>query len=309
MMLLMRAQALGIAAAALGLWACGAKLDGAAGVDGAPDDGGGPGDDLPPPDSGLGPFGSPLKIDIAATTAAEDDGTLSSDGLELVWAVVDATDGNRKKLFYAQRATTADVFANAMPVPFTTTGVDDETPRFSADDKTLFFGSNRTGTVGGLDIFQVSHPSAGNNFGTPAHVDNVNGPGTDKWFMECGTNGRYLLSKNNDLAEGLIDDAGGPTTVAELSSAGGETGTFLFPDCKTILFASSRNGPNQIFIATRASETSAWNTPVLITQDPAFAQMLPLGGNQQDPWLSGDGKTFVMVSDISGTNDEYILTR
>jgi len=48
---------------------------------------------------------------------------------------------------------------------------------------------------------------------------------------------------------------------------------------------------------------------VLITQDPAFAQMLPLGGNQQDPWLSGDGKTFVMVSDISGSNDEYILTR
>lgn len=305
----MRAQALGIAATALGLWGCGAKLDGAAGVDANPSDDTAPPTDNPPPDSGLGTFNAPLKIDIAATAAAEDDGTLSSDGLELVWAVVDPNDGNRKKLFYAQRATLADQFANPLPVPFTATGVDDETPRFSADDRTLFFGSNRTGTLGGLDIFSVSHPSAGNNFGTPAHVDNVSGAGTDKWFMPCGTNGRYLLSKNNDLAEGLLSDAGGPTTVAELSSTAGETGTFVFPDCKTILFASSRNGMNQIFIATRASETSAWNPPVLITDDAAFAQMIPLGGNQQDPWLSGDGKTFVMVSDISGSNDEYVMTR
>jgi hypothetical protein len=307
MMTTMRALALGIVATALG--GCGAKLDGSPLVDAdIPEDGppDGDGDDA----AQLGAFGTPALVGVAATAKAEDDGTLSSDGLELVFAVVDAADGNRKKLFYAQRASTAAAFETAVPVSFTATGVGDETPRFSADDKTLYFGSTRAPSLGGLDIYSVSHASPGNNWGTPAAVPGVSSANTDKWFATCGAAGnRYLVIRANDLAEGVLDDPAGPTTVAELSSAQSETGTFLTADCTTIMFASTRNGSNQIFIATRPSETSAWNTPVPITNSPDFAAFTTLGGNQQDPWISSDGRQFIFVSDVSGTNDVYITTR
>src|SRR5262249_4931280 len=121
-----------------------------AGVDAASKD--------PAPDAVmLGPWGSPQKIAAASTAGAEDDGTLSSDRLELVFALVEPGDNNNKHLSYAQRASLADTFGPAQRVGFAITGTTEQTPRFSADDKILYFASNRLPTLGGLDVWQIDH--------------------------------------------------------------------------------------------------------------------------------------------------------
>jgi len=257
--------------------------------------------DGPAPDAPLGAFGAPQKITVAADdTVREDDGTLSHSGLELVFAVINATD-NLKDLFYASRPDLQSAFGIATKLPFSAINSSEETPRFAADDLTLFFAK----TVGAndLDIHRVTRPTAGSQaWGTPSIVAGVNSAGVDKWFMPCDGN-RYLIVIGADLAEGVLG-AGAPQVVAELSSAQSETGPFLTKDCLTTYFASTRvDATNQLFMSTRTAIDQPWSIPTLVE---TFAA---LGGRQQDPFISDDDRTFVFVSDADGTNDVYISTR
>ncbi|HEU0035642.1 MAG TPA: hypothetical protein VFQ53_33755 [Kofleriaceae bacterium] len=280
--------------------ACNASIGVGGGADapiGDDDDGGPPPPDTTPP---LGPWGTPTKIASASDPArAEDDGTLSYSGLELVFAVVDPNDANRKDLFYASRPDLQSDFGAATKLPFSALGTSEETPRFSPDDLSLFFA--KTNGTNGLDVFQVTRPTAlSQMWGTPTAVAGVNSTQTDKWFMPCGAS--YLMIVGADIAEGTMGNP--PTIVAELSSASSETGTFLTQDCLTTYFASTRDaGINKIFTASRTSVAAPWTTPTAIVDFNA------LGGRQQDPFIANDNRTFVFVSDVAGTNDIYISTR
>jgi hypothetical protein len=282
--------------------ACGAQVDGNAGRPDAPPGGGDGGSADAPTDAIiLGNFGPPQKITVAADAALqEDDSTLSYSGLELIFARVDAADGNRKHLFYASRPDAASAFGPATQLPFATAGTDQETPRFSADDLTLFFA--KTNGTNGLDIFKVTRPAPlSQMWGNPAVVAGVNSAGTEKWFMPCDGD-RYLVIVGTDIAEGVLG-AGPPTVVTELSSPQSETGPFLTQDCLNVTFASNRNTTNELFTSSRMAIGSPWSVPQQVT---LFST---LGGNQQDPFISTDQRTFTFVSDAGGTNDVYISTR
>src|SRR5204862_1241635 len=109
----------------------------------------------------LGPWGTPAKVPGASTAAAEDDGTLANGGLELVFAVADPADGNNKDLYIMTRTTTTSAFGTPSKLPFSVTGSSEETPRFSPNNKTLYFASNRAGGTGGLDIYRVTRQTPG----------------------------------------------------------------------------------------------------------------------------------------------------
>ncbi|MEO8698861.1 MAG: hypothetical protein ABI867_02425 [Kofleriaceae bacterium] len=248
----------------------------------------------------LGAFGAPQTIPIAADAVAnEDDGTLSYSGLELVYAKANATD---KDLFYAKRPTLADPFEAGTLLAFSVVGSSEETPRFSADDLTLFYAKTN-GT--NLDIFKVTRGSPGSAvFSPPQLVAGVNSTATEKWFMPCGAT-RYLVNVGGDIAEGTL--GGGPPVVdTNLSSAESETGNFLTQDCLRVYFASTRppgTNVNRLYTSSRASVDDPWSTPVVLTD---FAM---LGGNQEDPFLSTDERTFVFTSNAGGTKDVYISVR
>lgn len=256
--------------------------------------------DGPEPDAPLGNFGTPQPIAVAATGAQEDDGTLSHDGLELVFAVASA---GQKDLFYTSRPDLQSAFGPATKLPFSLAATSEETPRFSDDDLTLFFA--KTVGTGNLDVHRVTRPNTGPAaaWGTPSVVAGVNGAAVDKWFMPCDGN-RYLIIIGADIAEGVLG-AGLPTIVAELSSANSETGPFVTKDCLNVTFASTRSdgATNKLYTSSRTAVDQPWSTPVLLD---TFAG---LGGGQQDPFISDDTRTFVLVSDSSGSNDLYISTR
>jgi hypothetical protein len=269
----------------------------------------------PPIDAAmLGPWSAPAAIPQAATVAAEDDVTLSSNALEMLFAI-DNANGTGKDLFYAARTSLTAPWSAAMPVPFNSALASDETPRLSADDLTLYFASGRGGS-GNLDIYTVKRTGPGNTtWGTPGPINQVNTTSlTEKWFMPCGTD-RYVMVQSTgngdtDLVEGTL---GGPraTPITLLNSPQSETGTFVSPDCLTIYFASSRPtqaqtpGPTQIFTSHRLSLTAPWATPSPVLDFPIAGG----NGNQEDPWLSSDGHTFAFASDAAGTKDIYISTR
>jgi hypothetical protein len=283
---------------------CGVSLDG--GPQGTPD--GNPANPdapvvNPTPDAmvPLGPWGAPRLVMGASSNLGEDDGSLSSDTNEMVFSVADAVNGG-KDLWYMQRPSPADLWSVPVKLPFNLTGPSEETPRFSPDDKTLYFASNRAGGKGGLDIYKVTRAAVGAAWSAPQHLANESTTGTDKWFMPCATGSSYLTILGNDIGEGNLGSA--PTVNTDLSSpTGSETGTFLSPDCRTVYFASTRSSVNRIYVSTRVSVGASWSSPEIV------ADFLSIGGAQEDPWLSSDLRTFAFVSDVRGSKDVYLSTR
>ncbi len=250
----------------------------------------------------LGAWGAAAKVGGASsTTLSEDDGTLSSTGLEIVFAIADATNGG-KDLYYASRLSTTAAWSMPVPLGLNIVGPSsEETPRFSGDDLTLYFASNRV-AGNGLDIYRVARTAVGGAWTAAALVTGPNSTANEKWYAPCGGN-RYLVIVGGDIAQGTIG-GGAPAVVASLSAVGAsETGTFLTQDCLTTYFASVRSGANRIYTSTRVAVTDPWPAPTMVSD------FVALGGNQEDPWLSPDQRTFVFASDVSGTKDVYLSSR
>lgn len=289
--------------------ACGVRLDGAPGPDSGTTnpDAAGPGTDamtdgLP----GLGAWGTPMLVAGASDgVKIEDDGSVSANGLEMVFAIVDPAANNTKDIYSLSRTSTTAPWTNLTRLSFNTAS-SEETPRLADNDLTLYFASNRAGGPGSLDVYKVTRATVGGAWGTPALVGGVNTAASEKWYTPCG--GSYLVivttattTTGADIYQGTIGSA--PTLSMELSSDQSEIGPFLSSDCKTVYFASSRSGTSKLYKSTRTAVGAAWTAPQEVTTFSA------LGGAQEDPWLSTDDRTFMFVSDVRGTKDIYISTR
>ena len=292
------------------LASCGARISSPGGqldtLDAGPGaDGGTPGSDAAP----LGPWSAPAAVAFAATPAAEDDVTLSSDALEMVYAVADP-DTDKKDLYYTSRTAIGAPWAMAAKLPFDRATSSEEAPRFSVDDRTLYFASDRAADDGNLDIYAVTHtPSSTTPWSRPEPVEPLTTGVTETWLSPC-SGGRYVVARNTadgntDLFEGTLGGAA-PAPIAELNTTESETGAFLTEDCLTLYFASFRVTPEKIFVSRRASLGAPWQPPVPVDD---FKLTTGNGGAQEDPWLSRDGRTFALASNAGGTKDIYLSTR
>jgi Tol biopolymer transport system component len=243
----------------------------------------------------------------ATATLNIDDETLNSTQTEMYFGQVDATLGV-KQLWWMSRASITDNWGTPalMDSTFnvvTTTPTQEESPRLSPDDKTLYFGR-------GGNIYYAQRSSPGAAWGTPVPLASVNTGPYVKWFAICD-NDYFMISRLNgttqgqDLYEGQLGT--GPGVVAtELNSTSNEISTFLSKDCNTTYFASNRSGTPQIYVATRANPTATWTAPQLVTD-------FGMSADNEDPWLSQDGLTFYFATErFGGTNTNkgvYCSTR
>jgi hypothetical protein len=277
---------------------CKAQVEGQSTIDGSID---AIDDDAQPDALQLGPWGTPMKVVGASDPAIqEDDGTLSYSQLEIVFARQNAADNNRKDLYWASRSTPTGTFGTPLLLELSLIGSAEETPRFSFDDLTLYFASNRGG--GTLDIYSITRGATGTPFvGLGTTMPGLASGTVEKWFAPCDNN-QYLVILGPDVAQGTLPNP--PTVVASLSTDETETGTFITKDCLTAYWASFASGDNAIYTSTRASIADPWPPPTMVMDFAA------LGGEQSDPWISPDQRTFALTSDVTGNqNDIYISTR
>jgi hypothetical protein len=253
----------------------------------------------------FGPWSPPATVTAAATRSDEDDVTLSSNALEMIFAVAGTTG---KDLYYTSRPAIGAAWTAIAKLPFDTDTTSEESPRFSGDDLTLYFATNR-GTSGTLDIYSATRTMTGTNaaWGKSQPVLGVNTGGVEKWLAPCGSN-RYVVVRDStnagtELYEGTFG-GGDPLPIDALNTASNETGAFLTQDCLTIYFASNRKTRVQIYTSQRKAIGQPWQ-PAQPVDD------FKINGidNQQDPWLSADGHSFAFASDAGGTNDVYLSTR
>jgi hypothetical protein len=265
------------------------------------------GDPSPP----LPRFDTPHILSELDSSFENDNPTLTADLLELYFT--SNRDGVSTDVWVARRASAAATFDPPARVNEVSTPAFETSSAISADGLTLWWGSERAGGLGGLDIWSAGRASRSAGWSAPmalpamssAEKDVPRPPGQHQLVMplasERDSPGLYRtwLSARADPSAPF----GTPRTIPELSYAGRTTvDAFLTDDGLTLYFSSGPPaGPNDLYAAWRRSVAE----PFSIAQPLAD---LNGPGDDRDPWLSPDGTLLFFSSDRGGVLNIYQAT-
>jgi len=206
---------------------------------------------------------------IEALNSKFHDGTLtiSSDGNTCYFSTESYKEKEYEKVkslnskfsqIYLYKATkSGDTWGNIKLLPFNSKEYSTGNPTLSRDGKTLYFASNRPGSIGGTDIWKVS--INGDTYGTPENLGpKVNTEGNENFPFIADDNATlYFASSGRQGLGGLdvfqIDLAKGTDAVNMGKPINTEKDDFAFTfnKAKNIGFLSSnRNGNDDIFLVT-----------------------------------------------------------
>ncbi|OPX35337.1 hypothetical protein B1H10_01480 [candidate division KSB1 bacterium 4484_188] len=176
-------------------------------------------------------------------------------------------------------------------------------PGISADSKTLFFCSTRSGGTGGLDIW-VSYKSGG-IWSTPVAVSEVNTTDSDMHPFISADGQKLYFSSNRSGGPGNHDIYvshwsgsvwGTPQLIpGNVNTASDEAHPSLTADGQTMYFSSNRSGGiggTDIYVSHWTG--SEWDSPVNL------GGVVNSGETDQFPAISGDGTKLIFVSRRTG---------
>jgi hypothetical protein len=242
------------------------------------------------------PFASPEPALVTAAADQDEDPALTSDLLELYFSAT--LDGN-SDLWIARRAAPDAAWEPPQPVAELNTAAAEETPEPTADRLTLLFSSDRAGS---LDVWMSSRASLTSPWSAPVAVAELNSARIDSGAQAVATVGPLLLASNRTGGAGKMDlyqaarPAGStgwevPVALAELNTAAEEDDPSLSGDGLYLVFASDRDGISEdLYLAARPALDQPFGTPV-----PRAA--LNTAGEEEDPWLSADGRILYFARD------------
>jgi hypothetical protein len=206
----------------------------------------------------------------------------------------------------------APVLITALSSP----GTDDD-PSITADRLELFFNSDRTGGLGGTDIWVTTRSSTSEPWPMPVLVPEVSSTSSET-TPKISADGLTLffasdrpggMSLSNDVWVSTratrSDPWSTPMPVTELNAIGSDTGANPNVSLTTLVMSSDRGGTSDIYIATRASTTVPWNTPQQIAE-------ISSPDGEADPCIAHQDRVVLFVSSrlpTLGYNDLYIATR
>lgn len=287
------------------LGGCGLKLQ-----EQAPQDPGQPDASTSTPDASpdaqvpLGNFGTPTKIaGLSLDGAAEDDLTLNGAETELIFAINLGAGNGAKNLYVSARASTAVAWGPPAAIGVLNTADSDSTPRLSADGLTLYYASTRGGAS--EDVWMSQRAATTAAWGTPSNLSSANSSAQDRWYMPCG--GKYVVvsdrtaSGDLDLYEGTVGQAASRLSISTTGAT--DTAPFLTADCLTLYWARDSGGQRDVVRATRATLTGAWQVQGVVSGVSSATS------NEEDPWLSADGRRMYFASNADGELDLYLSTR
>jgi hypothetical protein len=277
----------------------------------------------------FGPWSALEPVSVVNTDDNEMACSISHDGLRLYFQR--GVPGN---IWVSHRESTKADWGEPVMLPDTINTAANEVQAFeSIDGHWLYFGSNRPGGLGGMDIWvswrQNKHDDTA--WEAPVNVSAVNTAGFENAPMlfvdECtGTTQLYFGAAPGpggtqpfaDIYMSTLGPTGfgSPVAVSELNVAGYLDGKpWLRRDGLEIFFVSYRNGPGPmvtgaIYSATRESTEEPWS-------DPFIAIGRSASGEPGDAWittpvLSWDAQTlYVGVNQMTGTDngDIYVAHR
>lgn len=262
------------------------------------------GDSRPP----LYHFGPPRLLAELDATFANENASLTADLLELVFSSGRGPDGT--DVWVARRDSPTAVFGAPVRIDEASSPLHETSPAISLDGLTVYFGSDRPGGLGDLDIWRVRRTERTAPWGTAENLTALNSdakdvpraPGQHDLVMPLGSERANPGAYQTYLAARARADGDFalPVLISELSFPGETTvDAFLSDDGLTLLYASAPVGMKlDLFVAWRKTTWERFSVRVPIAD-------LNSDGDERDPWLSPDGKTFYFTSDRTGVLQIY----
>ncbi len=183
----------------------------------------------------------------------------------------------------------------------------------SLDGLGIWFGSEREGGKGGLDIWFSERTSVTDPFGPPRPVEELNtefdeiprppgGPVPTMPLASRQGDGPYVTLLSPLGTDGFF----GSTSSTGLASAEGQSlvDAQLSQDGLLLVFTLSPDGddPGNLYAAERASLREPFANPTALVG-------VNSEGDDRDPWLSPDGGTLYFASDKNGDFDLFVAHR
>lgn len=256
-------------------------------------------------------FGTPRLLGELDTTYANQNPSLTADLLELFFTSGRAdTSGD---VWVARRASAQDPFDAPSIVAEVSTSSFETSPAVTLDGLTLYYGSDRSGGVGEVDVWQVTRPDRTMPWADLQNVAALNTSAKDiprplgqhQLVMPLGSQRDSSVGYETFLAARPVvtQPFGTPSIVSGLASDQDAVADgFLTEDGLTLFYSvTPADAPPDLFMATRFSTAAPFSRPIALTD-------LNTASDERDPWLSPDGTTFFFSSDRGGDLQIYEAT-
>jgi hypothetical protein len=258
-------------------------------------------------------FGAPVSLGASNSTANDADPTLPADELTVYFVTVRTGDND---IFSATRASRADAFGAASVVASVSTTANETHYILSSTGLEAFVSTNRTGTVGLMDIFRATRPTIGDAWSAFTSVPFVNSTNHEfdphlEWSGQTlwlSTLDRPGGAGAQDLYVAFRPDVGSAfgaaTPVVPLNTSFDEWDPSLPDDALTVVFSSNRLGEPHVYYSTRSDRVSAFGPPVLLDA------LEPYSATLVDPFVSSDGCRIFFgagLADSIGGKDLYVV--
>jgi outer membrane protein OmpA-like peptidoglycan-associated protein/tetratricopeptide (TPR) repeat protein len=216
-----------------------------------------------------GSFAQPTPVGGVNTRFHDGPATISADGATMYFSSESFVDreyerqkvkGDRlkKSQVYLFRATkNGDSWDKVVALPFNSKEYSTGNPSLSKDGRTLYFASNRPGSVGGTDIWKVTISDDG-TYSEPQNLGTrVNTEGEENFPFVTDGNRLYFASDGRKGFGALdvfmidLDKGGDAANVGLPVNSPKDDFAFSFNDTKkTGFFSSNRDGNDNIYQAT-----------------------------------------------------------